>query len=86
MQHQMQEFNSPMVCVLAIQSFAILSKTLQSKKMSAVSGLRITELTIDTYKDMRTDENAMIFFNTNVKKAVYISFIAELSLPRKRSA
>jgi len=52
--------------------------------MSAVSGLHLVELTIETYKGMRTDESAALFFSTTVKKASNHSFITKPSLPRKR--
>ena len=61
-----------------------LSKTLQSKAMSALSGFHIAELTIETYKDMRTNDNAQLFFETVAKKALDHAFVCKPELPRKR--
>lgn len=61
-----------------------LSKALQKESMSALSGLELARLTIQTFKDMRTEESAKLFFDTVLKKARDHSFIDEPKLPRKR--
>ena len=86
-QKQMQQFQFFYGLCLGHRIFSIsdnLSKTIQSEDMSAVSGLHLAELTIETYRGMRTDENAALFFNTTVKKASNHSFITKPTLPRKR--
>ena len=52
--------------------------------MSALSGLHIAELTIETYKVMRTNDNAQLFFETVAKKALDHAFVCKPELPRKR--
>ena len=86
-QNQMHQFQFFFGLCLSHRIFSIsdnLSKSIQSEKMSAVSGLHLAELTSKTYKGMRTDENAKLFFDTTVKKALDQSFIAKPALPRKR--
>ena len=86
-QKQMQEFQFFYGLCLGHRIFCIsdnLSKTIQSESMSAVSGLHLAELTIETYRGMRTDESAALFCNTTVKKASNHSFVTKPSLPRKR--
>ena len=61
-----------------------LSKALQKESMSALSGLELARLTIETLKNMRTEENAKLFFDTVLKKSRDHSFIDEPKLPRKR--
>ena len=39
-----------------------LSKTLQKESMSAISGLHLAELTVQTYQKMQSDEEAELFF------------------------
>ena len=52
--------------------------------MSALSGLHLTELTIETFQTMRTDENAKLFFDIVSKKILDHPFINKPKLPRKR--
>ena len=61
-----------------------LSKTLQKESMSALEGLHIAELTIDTYQGMRTVSNAKLFFDIVSKKALDYTFVNKPELPRKR--
>ena len=46
-----------------------MSNSLQSKKMSTISGQRLARLTIATIESMRTEEYAQLFFDTVTKKA-----------------
>lgn len=61
-----------------------LSKALQKEDMSALSGFNLAGLTIETFKDMRTDKCAKLFFDAVSKKALSHSFIDEPKLPAKR--
>ena len=51
--------------------------------MSALSGLHLAELTIQTYQKKGSDEEAELFFKTVSKKSLDYSFINEAALPRK---
>ena len=62
-----------------------LSKTLQKEKMSAVSGQRLANLTVQTFQSMRNNESFKLFFETVVKKAKQHSLIEEPTAPRKRN-
>ena len=71
-QNQMCEFQFFFGLNLGQRLFSIsdnLSKTLQKESMSALEGLHIAELTIDTYQGMRTVSNAKLFFDIVSKKA-----------------
>ena len=46
-----------------------VSKTLQSYKMSALSGKRNAELTNKTIETMRNDESFVLFYDATVRKA-----------------
>jgi hypothetical protein len=86
-QNQMCEFQFFYGLNLSQRLFAIsdnLSKTLQKESMSALSGLHLAELTIETYQSMRIDDNAKLFFDTVSKKALDHTFINIPELPRKR--
>lgn len=61
-----------------------LSKTLQKEKMSALSGINLSELTIKTLQGMRSEENFLSFFEVVKKGASKIDSLKEPSLPRKR--
>ena len=61
-----------------------LSKTLQKESMSALSGLHLAKLTVQTYQKMRSDEETKLFFKTVSKKALDYAFITKAALPRKR--
>ena len=52
--------------------------------MSALSGLHLAELTVQTYQKMRSDEKAELFFKTVSKKVLNHPFIDKAALPRKR--
>ena len=54
-----------------------LSKTLQKEKMSAVSGQRLANLTVQTFQTMCNTESFKLFFETVVKKAKQHSLIEE---------
>ena len=56
-----------------------LSKTLQSHKLSALSGTRNAELTKKTIETMRNDESFVLFYETTVRKAEKDDFIQEPS-------
>ena len=86
-QNQMSEFQFFYGLNLSEQLFAIsdnLSNTLQKESMSALNGLHLAELTIETYQSMQTDDNAKLFFDTVSKKTVDHTFINKPELPRKR--
>ena len=86
-QNQMTEFQFLYGLHLSQRLFSIsdnLSRALQSQAMSALSGLHMAELTIKTFKEMRTDNNAELFFKTVEKKALDYDFIGTPELPRKR--
>ena len=61
-----------------------LSKALQKESMSALSGFHLAELTIETFKKMRSVEGAKLFFDTVSKKAQAYPFVKKPALPRKR--
>ena len=61
-----------------------LSKTLQSEKLSAVSGHRLALLTKDTLINMRNEESFKMFYGVILKKAANHPQIEHLTLPRKR--
>ena len=61
-----------------------LSKTLQKQSMSALNGLHLAKLTVQTYQKMRSDEETKLFFKTVSKKALDYAFITKAALPRKR--
>ena len=88
-QNQMCEFQFFYGSNLSQQLFAIsdnLSKTLQKELMSALSGLYLPELTVQTYQKMRSDEEAELFFKAVSKKALDYPFINKTALPRKRNS
>ena len=87
MQHQMQDFKFFYGLCLSQRIFSIsdnLSKSLQSERMSAVSGLSLANLTIETFKKMRTDDSAKLFYDATVRKASLHAAVGESSLPRTR--
>ena len=64
-QNQMYEFQFFYGSNLSQRFFSIsdnLSKTLQKESMSAISGLHLAELTVQTYQKMRSVEEAELFF------------------------
>lgn len=64
-----------------------LSATLQSTKMSAVSGKHIAKLTLETLKRMRNDDSFKAFYETVLKKKKpFTDVVSEPELPRKRRA
>ena len=84
---QMESFNFFYGLNLAYRLYAMtdnLSKTLQNESFSAIDGQKTAELTLETLKQMRTDESAKLFFDTTVKKASKYEFIESPVLPRKR--
>ena len=86
-QNQMCDFQFFYGLSLSQWLFAIsdnLSKTLQKESMSALSGFHLAELTVKTYRKMRSDEKAEIFFKTVSKKALHYPFINKTALLRKR--
>ena len=84
---QMEDFKIFYGIQLSQRIFSIsdnLSQTLQAEKMSALGGLHTAQLTVATYKQMRTDRDADLFFETVTKKVRKHVFVKEPSLPRKR--
>ena len=61
-----------------------LSKTLQKEPMSALSGLHLTQLIVQTYQKIRSDEEAEPFFKIVSKKALDYPLINNAALPLKR--
>ena len=61
-----------------------LLKTLQMRKMSAISGKRLAFLTIEALQGMRNDRDFHLFFELVTKKASSTSSIKQPELPRKR--
>ena len=61
-----------------------LSKTLQKKKMSAVSGRNLVDLTVKTLQGMRNDRDFFSFHETVKKAASKVDGIEEPTVPRKR--
>ena len=59
-----------------------LSKTLQKERMSALSGQRLANLTVETLEGMRTSESFDLFFESVKKKATKLE-VEEPTLPRK---
>ena len=81
-QNQMTEFQFLYGLHLSQRLFSIsdnLSRALQSQAMSALSGLHMAELTIKTFKEMRTDNNAELFFKTVEKKHLTMISLARLN-------
>ena len=62
-----------------------LSKALQTKNMSAVSGHRLALLTEETLENMRNEISLKLFFDLVVKKAADIPKIDDPALPRKHN-
>ena len=84
---QMKKFNFFFDLHLGHRLYSItdnLSKTLQSEKMPAIEGQRISRLTIKTFESMRTDEAAKMFYDSVIKKASKHTFIEAPVLSRKR--
>ena len=84
---QMEKFEFYFALQLSHKLYALtdnLSKTLQSHKMSALSGKRNAELTKKTIETMRNDESFVLFYETTVRKAEKYDFIQEPILSRKR--
>ena len=81
----MQEFRFFYDPKLSYQIFSIsdnLSKTIQDEKMSAVSGLHLAELTIETYQQMQNGGRDMImtilftiFSLSHLSEADYCPFL-----------
>ena len=63
-----------------------LSKTLQHQEMSATSGKRLANLTVQALEGMRNGQAFNMFYDTILKKAKEFPFVSEPSLPRKRRA
>ena len=63
-----------------------LSKTLQSQSMSASSGKRLANLTVEVIEGMRSEEAFNMLYDACVKKAKDFSFVAEPCLNQKRRA
>ena len=61
-----------------------LSKALQNKKMSAISGQKLARLTISTIEGMRTDRHGDNFFDYVKQQAALHPTIEEPQLGRKR--
>ena len=83
---QMEKFEFYFALHLSHKLYALtdnLSKTLQSHKISALSGTRNAELTKKTFETMRNDESFVLFYETTVRKAEKHDFIQEPSLGRK---
>ena len=86
-QDQMLKFQFFYGLNLSQPLFAIsdnLSKTLQKESLSVLRCLHLAELTIKTYKKMRSDEEAELFFKTVSKKALDYPIINKAALPCKR--
>ena len=86
-QDQMLKFQFFYGLNLSQPLFAIsdnLSKTLQKESMSALRCLHLAELTIKTYKEMRSDEETELFFKTVSKKALDYPTMNKAALPCKR--
>ena len=84
---QMKEFDFYYGLLLSQRLYALtdnLSKTLQNKNMPAISGQRLTWLTLSTLESMRNDHDANPFFQTVVQKSEKHVEIKEPELPRKR--
>ena len=74
-QNQMCEFQFFYGLNLSQRLFATsdnLSKTLQKESMSALSGLHLAELTVQTYQKMRSDEEAKLFSKPSQRKFLII--------------
>lgn len=63
-----------------------LSKTLQSTKMSAVSGQHLAQLTKSVLESIRNDDSFSAFYSLVLHKSNEGGMIAEPLLPRKRRA
>ena len=61
-----------------------LSKTLQKEKLSAMEGKSVAMKTVQTFKNMRNEQSADLFFEKVSKKASSFDFIQKPTLPRKR--
>ena len=82
----MEKFEFYFALQLSHKQYALtdnVSKTLQSHKMSTLSGTRNAELTTRTIETMHNDENFVLFYETTVRKAEKHDFIQEPSLARK---
>lgn len=87
-QAQMQAFDFFFGLSLGERLFShsdILSKTLQSTKMSAVSGQHLAQLTKSVLESIRNDDSFSVFYSLVLRKSNEGS-IAEPVLPRKRRA
>ena len=62
-----------------------LSKALQEKKMSAISGQRLARATLSTIEAMRNDESFDMFYEHVLKKAEGYNMVEEPKKGRKRS-
>ena len=63
-----------------------LSKTLQTKKLSAYSSKRLVELTIQVLQNMNSEHSFNSFCNTVAKKSTECKFIKDPINPRKRKS
>ena len=61
-----------------------LSKALQKDKLSAVDEASVAMKTVQTFKNMRNEQSADLFFKKVSKKASSFDFIQKPILPRKR--
>ena len=61
-----------------------LSKALQKDKLSAVDEASVAMKTVQTFKNMRNEQSADLFFEKVSKKAFSFDFIQKPTLPRKR--
>ena len=61
-----------------------LSKTLQKEKLSAVEGKSVAMKIVQTFKSMRNEQSADLFFEKVSKKSSSFDFIQKPILPRKR--
>ena len=62
-----------------------LSRALQSKKMSAISGQKMAKDTIDMFEGMRNERDAKLLFDLVKQKAEQINCISKPTLGRKKN-
>ena len=61
-----------------------LSRTMQQKKMSAVKGKELADLTVKTLQAMKNDRGFSLFYETTKKSTSTIKEISTPGVPRKR--